>query len=67
MPRPKLPQQVARITGADKVNPKRYKGGADPVLPGIGAAPARLSAEQRATWDEVVSDYHDCVNRTGRS
>ena len=56
MRRPKLPQQVARISGADRKNPKRYKGGADPVLPGIGAAPDRLSAEQRATWAEFASE-----------
>jgi hypothetical protein len=56
MPRPKIPRQVARITGADVKNPKRYAGRADPVLPGVGKAPARLSPEQRATWADLVSD-----------
>ena len=56
MPRPKTPQQVARITGADLKDPKRYAGRTDPVVPGVGAAPARLSAEQRATWAEFADD-----------
>jgi hypothetical protein len=56
MPRPKTPQAVARITGANIKDPKRYADRADPVLPGVGTAPARLSPEQRATWADLVSD-----------
>lgn len=56
MPRPKNPQQFAKVTGADTRNPQRYEGRADPVVDVVGDPPARLSPAQSATWRLFVSE-----------
>ncbi len=52
MPRPRLPLAKAKLTGADRKNPQRYRARSEPDLSGrpIGAAPAYLSPPARVAW-----------------
>lgn len=52
MPRPRTPLAKAKLTGADKKNPARYRGRSDPKASGrgLGAAPDYLPATARKAW-----------------
>jgi hypothetical protein len=56
MGRPRLPKQVAHITGADERSPGRYKDRTEPEVGSLGPAPARLSEAQRVIWDQLRDD-----------
>ena len=57
MSRPRLPNQVAKITGADKRSPGRFKGRSAPKVKSLGPAPKRFTPEQVEIWDEFNSDF----------
>lgn len=57
MSRPRLPQEVAKITGAAAVNAGRYAKRSDPKVKSLGPAPKRFSPEQKAIWSEFNSDF----------
>jgi hypothetical protein len=57
MPRPRLPNTVARITGADKRSPGRFAGRSAPKVKSLGPAPTRFSPSQVAIWNEFNSDF----------
>lgn len=54
MPRPKTPLAKARLTGADRRNPARYRGRTEPPTSGrgIGDPPDHLPPAARAAWRE---------------
>ena len=56
--RPPDPTALAKLKGADKHDPQRYRGRAKEPKPriGIGECPARLSDTTRAIWDELKDD-----------
>src|SRR5262245_4842739 len=51
MPRPRIPKEVARITGRAKSHPARYRDRAEPppTAP-LGEASAWMTAEQGRAW-----------------
>lgn len=55
--RPRLPQEVARITGAMAKNPQMFRGRANPKVKSLGPAPKRMTEVQREIWDEVNADF----------
>lgn len=55
--RPRLPQEVAKITGADAKNVGRFAGRGAPKVRSLGPAPRRFTAEQREIWDEFNADF----------
>ena len=55
--RPRLPNKVAKITGAAAKNAGRFRDRADPKVRSLGPAPKRLSGDQRAIWDEFNADF----------
>jgi len=56
MARPRLPEKVAAVTGADKRSPGRFKGRSAPVVRSLGPAPKRFTDEQREIWNEFNED-----------
>ncbi|HEY2396426.1 MAG TPA: hypothetical protein VGH81_10680 [Rudaea sp.] len=58
MARPKTPTNVLELSGAFRKNPQRRRGRDGEPVPkaGIGPAPAHLSADESAAWDDIVSD-----------
>lgn len=54
--RPRLPQAVAKVTGAAAKNPQRFRDRASPKVPPIGAAPKHFNKDQREAWDFYVSE-----------
>ena len=56
MARPRLPEKVASVTGADKRSPGRFKGRSAPVVRSLGPAPKRFTEEQREIWNEFNED-----------
>ena len=52
MPRPRTPLAKAKLTGADRQNPKRFASRGDPAASGrdIGGAPAYLPASAQRAW-----------------
>ncbi|KZY05260.1 MULTISPECIES: hypothetical protein [unclassified Sulfitobacter] len=57
MSRPRLPQQVAKVTGAVAKNAGRFEGRSNPKVKSLGPAPKRFTKEQKAIWDEFNADY----------
>ncbi len=58
MPRPKMSLAEARLKGADRKNPSRFRGRHDlPKGDPIGEAPEWLNAAQRAAWDEFAEAW----------
>jgi len=57
MSRPRLPQQVAKVTGAVAKNAGRFEGRSSPRVKSLGPAPKRFTKEQKAIWDEFNADY----------
>ena len=63
MPRPRVPTNLLRIKGADKINPARLKKRENepkPTKP-LGVPPKHLSADQRKCWRELVRFVQDGV------
>jgi phage terminase small subunit len=56
MPNHKTPLAKARLTGADKANPQRFRDRSEPATSGepLGAPPAHLSKEAKAVWREAA-------------
>lgn len=63
MPRPRVPTNLLRIKGADKVNPARLKVRENEPKPAkpLGNPPKYLSADQRKCWRELVGFVQDGV------
>ena len=57
MARPRLPEKVAQVTGADKRSPGRFKGRKTPVVKSLGPAPQRFTPDQAEIWDEFNEDF----------
>lgn len=55
--RPRLPIEVAKVTGAVAKNAGRFKERAAPQVKSLGPAPKRFSEAQRETWDEFNADF----------
>ena len=58
MPRPQTPLSKAKLTGADKKHPDRFKKRNEPQLSGdpVGNPPAYLSKAAKQVWKEAVAD-----------
>ena len=56
MPNQKAPLAKARLTGADKANPQRYRDRKEPATSGqpVGDAPAYMDREAKAAWRELA-------------
>jgi hypothetical protein len=54
--RPRLPEGVAKTTGADVRSPGRFKGRASPKVKSLGPAPKRFTLEQVEIWNEFNED-----------
>ena len=63
--RPRLPQDVAKITGAADKNAKRFKDRASPKVKSLGPAPKAFTDEQREIWNEFNADF-PWLGRTDR-
>jgi len=57
MSRSRLPQEVARITGAVGKSAGRFDGRSDPKVKSLGPAPNRFTAEQKQIWDDFNADF----------
>jgi len=57
MGRPRLPDTVATVTGADKRSPGRFKGRSAPAVKSLGQAPKRFTPAQVEIWDEFNEDF----------
>ncbi len=55
--RPRLPQEVAKITGAVAKNAGRFEGRSAPRVKSLGPAPKRFTDLQRELWDEFNADF----------
>ena len=55
--RPRLPQEVAKITGAVAKNAGRFAGRAAPQVKSLGPAPRSYSDDQREAWDEFNESF----------
>lgn len=56
MPRPRIPQERATVTGADKVHPARFAKRSDPKTTALGLAPAWMDGDQIAAWESFRSE-----------
>ena len=57
MARPRLPQEVAKVTGAIDKNAGRFKGRATPKIKSLGPAPKRFTEDQVEIWNEFNEDF----------
>lgn len=55
--RPRLPQEVAKVTGATVKNAGRFKGRTLHKVKSLGPAPKRFTPEQVELWDEFNDDF----------
>lgn len=56
--RPRLPNDVAKITGAVAKNAGRFEGRFDPkAVKSLGPAPKNFDDEQREIWDTFNADF----------
>lgn len=55
--RPRLPQEVAKITGAVTKNAGRFKDRANPKVRSLGPAPKRYCEARKEIWDEFNDDF----------
>ena len=55
--RPRLPNEIAAVTGADKRSPGRFKDRAKPKVLSLGPAPKSYTPEQAEMWDEFNADF----------
>lgn len=56
MPRPRLPQEVAKVTGADRRSPGRFKGRATPKVDPLGAPPKGFTKAQKDAWKAFADE-----------
>lgn len=56
MPRPRLPDSVARATGADTKNPQRFRGRKPPKSASVGKPPKHLSKDEIECWNEFIDE-----------
>src|SRR3954447_3532796 len=56
MPRPRLPQERARITGADATNPARFAGRSDPKTTPLAEPSGWMGEEQRVAWNSFTAE-----------
>ncbi len=58
MPRPRTPLAKARLTGADRKDPDRFRDRAEPKTSKapVGKPPAYLAKEAKAVWQELARD-----------
>jgi len=49
------PVELARLKGADKKNPQRYRGEVPKHSDPVGEPPAHLSDKAQAAWQELVA------------
>src|SRR3954447_21809259 len=52
MPRPRVPQERARITGADIKDPARFAARSDPKTTPLGDPSDWMGGEQRVAWTQ---------------
>lgn len=57
MPRPRLPQKVAKVTGAVAKNAGRFQGRASPKVKSLGPAPKVFNEDQVDLWNEFNDDF----------
>ena len=55
--RPRLPQEVAKITGAIAKNAGRFTDRASPKVKSLGPAPSKYDDAQREIWDSFNDDF----------
>lgn len=55
--RKRIPQEVAKITGAIAKNAGRFADRASPKVKSLGPAPQRFDKSQREIWDEFNADF----------
>jgi len=58
MPNPRTPIAKAKLTGADKRNPQRFRDRKEPKVSGrpVGAAPSYLTAGAKKAWKTFASE-----------
>jgi hypothetical protein len=66
MSRPRLPQDVAKVTGAVAKNAGRFEGRSTPKIKSLGSAPKRFNEKQVEIWDEFNADF-PWLGRSDRS
>jgi len=64
--RPRLPQEVAKVTGAIAKNAGRFEDRASPKVRSLGPAPVRFTEEQKVIWGEFNDDF-PWLGRTDRN
>ena len=57
MSAPRLPQNVAKTTGAAVKNAGRFAGRKSPKVKSLGIAPKRFNKAQTEIWDEFNADF----------
>lgn len=65
MAKPRLPQSVAEMTGANTKNPKRFKGRSTPKVRSLGNAPKSFDDGLKKLWNEFNDDF-PWLGRTDR-
>lgn len=55
--RPRLPNEVAKITGAEAKNAGRFKGRASPKVKSLGLPPVKFCEARAAIWEEFNADF----------
>ena len=65
MPKPRLPQDKAKMTGANDKNPKRFKGRSSPKVKSLGSPPGSFDEPLIELWNEFNSDF-PWLGRTDR-
>jgi len=56
MARPRLPEKLAAVTGADKRSPGRFKGRSAPKVAPLGAPPKGFDAAQKRAWEAFADE-----------
>ena len=57
MSRPRLPDSVAKMTGAIEKNAGRFKGRSTPKVKRLGPAPKAFTEDQVELWNEFDADF----------
>lgn len=55
--RPRLPNEVAKITGAVAKNAGRFAGRSSPKVFSLGPAPKHYDEKRKKIWDEFNDDF----------
>lgn len=56
--RPRLPNDVAKLTGANLKDPQRFRNRFDPkAVKSLGPAPKQFDDDQREIWDMFNADF----------